>query len=80
MVASRFGLPITNCVNPDKLQTLGGATAARLSGEQPDYGIQSLFETIEAGKFPSWTVYVVSANHTSSSPTVIDRAYYFSKP
>ncbi|KIM54700.1 hypothetical protein SCLCIDRAFT_1221716 [Scleroderma citrinum Foug A] len=39
-------------------KTLDSATATRLSGEQPDYGTQSLFETIEAGKFPSWTVYV----------------------
>ena len=63
MVASRFSLPITSFVNADKLQTLDSATATRLSGEQPDYGTQSLFETIEAGKFPSWTVYVVGTNH-----------------
>jgi len=29
-----------------------------LAGENPDYGTQALFETIEAGKFPSWTVYI----------------------
>ncbi|EIW78857.1 catalase [Coniophora puteana RWD-64-598 SS2] len=39
-------------------KTLDGPTAGRLSGENPDYGIQSLFETIEAGKYPSWTAYV----------------------
>ncbi|KAL4080050.1 catalase-like domain-containing protein [Scleroderma yunnanense] len=39
-------------------KTLDNATATRLSGEQPDYGIRSLFETIEAGQLPSWTVYV----------------------
>ena len=33
--------------------------AGRLGGENPDYGIQSLFEAIEEGKYPSWTVYVV---------------------
>ncbi|KAF9219293.1 catalase [Gyrodon lividus] len=39
-------------------KTLDDATAGKLAGENPDYGIQSLFETIEAGKYPSWTVYV----------------------
>jgi len=39
-------------------KTLTDAQAGKLSGENPDYGIQSLFETIEAGKYPSWTVYV----------------------
>ncbi|KAH0828607.1 catalase [Lanmaoa asiatica] len=38
-------------------KTLDGPTAARLGGENPDYGTQALFETIEAGKYPSWTVY-----------------------
>ncbi|KAH9913832.1 catalase [Fomitopsis serialis] len=32
--------------------------AGRIGGENPDYGIQSLFEAIEGGDFPSWTVYV----------------------
>jgi len=40
-------------------KTLTDAQAGKLASENPDYGIQSLFETIEAGKFPSWTVYVV---------------------
>ncbi|KAI9456442.1 catalase, partial [Boletus coccyginus] len=39
-------------------KTLDNATAGRLSGENPDYGIQALFETIEAKKYPSWTVYI----------------------
>jgi catalase len=39
-------------------KTFDDATAGKLSGENPDYGIQSLYETIEAGKPPSWTVYV----------------------
>lgn len=39
-------------------KTLDNATAGRLAGENPDYGIQALFETIEAGKFPTWTVYI----------------------
>ncbi|KDR70275.1 hypothetical protein GALMADRAFT_255177 [Galerina marginata CBS 339.88] len=33
-------------------------TATRIAGENPEYGIESLFNTIESGKFPSWTVYV----------------------
>lgn len=39
-------------------KTLDNDTAVKLSGENPDYGTQSLFETIEAKKFPSWTAYV----------------------
>ncbi|KAH9960660.1 catalase [Russula dissimulans] len=39
-------------------KTLDNETAVRLSGENPDYGIQYLFETIENKNYPSWTVYV----------------------
>ena len=41
-------------------QTLENATAVKLAGENPDYGIQKLFEAIENKKYPSWTVYVAS--------------------
>ena len=41
-------------------QTLDDATAGKLSGENPDYGIENLFNTIESGRYPSWTVYIVS--------------------
>lgn len=45
------------------MQTLNDEKATRLAGENPDYGIQLLFNTIESGiesgKFPSWTVYIV---------------------
>lgn len=40
-------------------QTLDNAAATRLAGEAPEYGIDTLFNDIEAGNFPSWTVYVV---------------------
>jgi catalase len=39
---------------------LSNAEAGALSGDNPDYGIQALFDTIEAGKYPTWTVYIVS--------------------
>jgi catalase len=39
-------------------KTLDSETAGRLSGENPDYGIQALFEAIENKQYPSWTVYV----------------------
>jgi catalase len=39
-------------------KTLDNATAAKLSGENPDYGIQALFESIEEKRFPSWTVFL----------------------
>jgi len=42
------------------IQTLDNATATRLAGENPEHGTQQLFEDIEAGRFPSWTVYIVS--------------------
>ena len=41
-------------------QTLDDATAGKLAGENPDYGIESLFNAIESGNYPSWTVYIVS--------------------
>lgn len=39
-------------------KTLTDEQAGQLAGANPDHGIQALFEDIEAGKFPSWTVYV----------------------
>ncbi|KAI9454209.1 catalase [Russula earlei] len=39
-------------------KTLDNETAGRLLGENPDYGIQALFEAIEKKQYPSWTVYV----------------------
>lgn len=39
-------------------KTLNNEQAGALAGENPDYGIQGLFEEIEKGDFPSWTVYV----------------------
>ncbi|KAI0261222.1 catalase [Gloeopeniophorella convolvens] len=37
--------------------TLDNETAGKLAGENPDYGIQQLFEAIESKNYPSWTVY-----------------------
>ncbi|KAK0451277.1 catalase [Desarmillaria tabescens] len=39
-------------------KTLDDATAGKLAGSNPDYGIQSMFEAIESGNYPSWTLYV----------------------
>jgi catalase len=39
-------------------KTFDAKTAGALASENPDYGIQSLFETIEKKVYPSWTVYV----------------------
>lgn len=33
-------------------------TAARLAGSEPDYHVKDLFNAIEGGNFPTWTVYV----------------------
>ncbi|KAA1477789.1 catalase [Dentipellis sp. KUC8613] len=38
-------------------KTLDNDTAGKLGGDNPDYGIQSLFEAIEKKQYPSWTVY-----------------------
>ncbi|KAH9475937.1 Peroxisomal catalase [Psilocybe cubensis] len=46
-------------VRADKgFKTLDDATATKLAGENPEYGIESLFNAIESGNYPSWTVYV----------------------
>ena len=46
-------------VRADKgFKTLDNEQAGELAGSNPDYGQQELFETIERGEFPSWTVYV----------------------
>ncbi|KAI0746660.1 catalase [Daedaleopsis nitida] len=39
-------------------KTLTDADATKLAGENADYGTQALFEDIEKGEFPAWTVYV----------------------
>jgi len=39
-------------------KTLDDATASRLAGEDPEYGIKELFEAIQSGQYPSWTVYI----------------------
>lgn len=41
-------------------QTLDNAEATKLAGENPEYGLQILYEDIEAGNNPTWTAYVVS--------------------
>lgn len=41
-------------------KTLTDAQATKLAGENPEYGLQTLFEDIDNGKFPEWKVYVVS--------------------
>ena len=40
-------------------QTLDNATAGRLAGENPDFGIEAMHNDIAAGKYPTWDVYVV---------------------
>lgn len=40
-------------------KSLTNDQAVKIAGENPEYGIQTLFEDIENGNFPSWTVYVV---------------------
>ena len=39
-------------------KTLTDAKAGELAGSNPDYGTEELFNAIEKGDYPSWTVYV----------------------
>jgi len=46
-------------IRADKgFKTMDQHQAGKLASENPDYATQTLFETIEKGVFPSWTVYV----------------------
>lgn len=40
------------------IQTWNNEESGKVAGENPDYATQDLFETIEKGKYPSWTCYV----------------------
>jgi len=42
----------------DGIKTLDSATALRLAGEEPDYHIKDLYNAIERGDYPTWTLYV----------------------
>lgn len=41
--------------------------AAKLDGENPDSATQDLFESIEKGEFPSWTVHVQVMTHEQAT-------------
>ena len=40
-------------------KSLTDDVATKLGGENPDYGLQTLFEDVEKGNFPTWDVFVV---------------------
>lgn len=40
--------------------------AVKMSGENPDFGITDLWDAIESGNFPSWTVYFQAMNATQA--------------
>lgn len=40
----------------DGIKTLDDAEATRLAGEDPDYHVRDLYNAIERGDFPSWTM------------------------
>ena len=42
----------------DGIQTLDAEKALRLAGEEPDYHIKDLFNAIERGDYPTWTLFV----------------------
>lgn len=41
-----------------KIKNLDAAVADKLAATDPDYSIRDLFNSIAAGKFPSWTFYI----------------------
>ncbi|KAK7178313.1 catalase [Paraphaeosphaeria sporulosa] len=40
------------------VQTLDDAEATRLAGEEPDYHVKDMYNAIENGDFPTWTMYI----------------------
>ncbi|KAJ6554076.1 heat-induced catalase [Mycena sp. CBHHK59/15] len=47
-----------HCRAQGGFKTLDNATAGTLAGENPDYGTESLFNTIVDGHFPTWDVFI----------------------
>ncbi|TFK92470.1 catalase [Polyporus arcularius HHB13444] len=45
-------------INDAGCKTMTAVEATRLAGEDPDFGIKSLFNDIVAGNYPSYTVYI----------------------
>lgn len=42
------------------------AEATKMAGENPDFGSTDLWDAIERGEFPSWTVYWQAMNATQA--------------
>lgn len=40
------------------VRNLDSETATKLAGENPDYLVEDLFNSIEKGEYPKWDVYV----------------------
>ncbi|EFQ25368.1 catalase [Colletotrichum graminicola] len=40
----------------DGIKTLSGEDAARLAGEDPDYHVKDMYNAIERGEYPTWTM------------------------
>lgn len=56
---------------PDEgVKTMDADRALLLAGTEPDYHVKDLFHAIEAGDFPSWTVFVqvMRPEEVSSAP------------
>ena len=46
-------------IKPDAgIKTLTTDVAVKLAGEQPDHHVKDLFDAIERGEYPTWTVYL----------------------
>lgn len=42
----------------DGIKTLSSEKALRLAGEEPDYHVKDLYNSIERGDYPTWTLFV----------------------
>lgn len=48
----------TTLLRETGFKTLNRENASALASSNPDYGTQKLFDAIDAGEFPTWTVYI----------------------
>lgn len=63
------------------IQNFTGAEAEQMAGINPDYSTEDLFDAIERGDYPSWSVYVQimtpeEAKHYRVNPFDVTRTWY----
>ncbi|KAJ4144420.1 hypothetical protein LMH87_003304 [Akanthomyces muscarius] len=56
----------------DGIKTMDAETAAHLAGTEPDYHIKGLFNSIEKGEYPTWTVCIQTMTPEEVATAPID--------